>query len=500
MELSRVAVVLRPRTPWEAVDLGLVMARRWFPRLWGLWLCTALPVYLAALALLPSSTWLVPTLVVWWCKPLYEPPLLYWASRAVFGETIGWREMRRRWWHTVRPGLVANLTWRRLNPFRSFHMAVTVLEGLHGRQRRERMLVLGRNQHAAAWLTVLGLAFETVLELAFIMLVVLMIPEELRWADDWTLAFGGGGFALLLGEAGALAAMSLMAPFYVCAGFSLYMNRRSSLEGWDIELGFRRIAAARAGSPAAGRGTVAAGLLAFAVLAGPGALEARAGQAPPPPEARSVIEDVLADPAFGREQTDTYWRYVGGGEEDGPGPAGAWLEWLAEVIAGFARGIAAVSEVLLWLAVGVAIAWVAWWAISNRRGVTLPARHRRPGHTPAVRVLGLDVSPESLPRDIPAAAAALLEDGDARGALSLLYRGMLARFVYKQQLPIDDSATEGECLALVSRSAPPGMSGYFASLTGEWIRMAYAHRPPGHDTVRALCRRWPEIDDDAVGA
>ena len=31
-------------------------------------------------------------------------------------------------------------------------------------------------------------------------------------------------------------------PFYVAAGFALYLNRRTLLEGWDIELALRRIA------------------------------------------------------------------------------------------------------------------------------------------------------------------------------------------------------------------------------------------------------------------
>src|SRR5688500_20026036 len=31
-------------------------------------------------------------------------------------------------------------------------------------------------------------------------------------------------------------------PFYVAAGFALYLNRRTLLEGWDIEVALRRIA------------------------------------------------------------------------------------------------------------------------------------------------------------------------------------------------------------------------------------------------------------------
>lgn len=501
MDLSRVTVVLRPRTSWEAVDLGFAMARRWFVRLWGLWLCAALPVYLAAFALLPESTWVVPTLVVWWFKPLYEPPLLYWASRAMFGEELGWRDMRRSWWRVARPGLVSNLTWRRFNPFRSFHMAVMVLEGLHGRQRRERMLLLGRNQHAAAWLTTIGLAFETVLELSFIVLVVLMIPDELRWTDEWTLAFGSGDFSLMLGELGALAAMSAMAPFYVSAGFSLYMNRRSSLEGWDIELAFRRILSARMRQSPPRRAAAAAVLAAFLCAFAPSTPDARAGAAPDAERAATVIEAVLEHPDFGRPETDTYWKYVGDDQEESedPGLTGAWLDWLLDVLQGFMKGVAAVSEVLLWLAVGVALAWITSWAVANGRRITAPRRRRVGEPRPAGRLFDLDVSPASLPADVAGTAAALLDRGDPRAALSLLYRGMLSRFVHEQELPIADSATEGECLALVSRERPPLEHDYFTSLTREWIRMAYAHRVPAGETVRSLCHQWHEVNHDAVG-
>lgn len=501
MDLSRVAVVLRPRTSWEAVDLGFVMARRWFPRLWGLWLCAAFVVYLAALVLLPASTWVVPTLVVWWFKPLYEPSLLYWTSRAMFGEELAWRDMGRSWWRVTRPGLASNLTWRRFNPYRSFHMSVMVLEGLPGRQRRERILLLGRNQHAAAWLTTLGLAFETVLELSLIVLVVLMIPDELRWTDEWTLAFGAGDFSLMLGELGALAAMSVMAPFYVSAGFSLYMNRRSSLEGWDIELAFRRILARRTPPAPARRAAAAVALAVFLCMLVPGAPDARAGAAPDAGQAGAVINKVLEHPDFGRRETETYWQYVGGDEKepDDPGPAGAWLDWLLDVVQGFVKGVAAVSEVLLWLVVGVALAWLISWAVANRRSLAAPRRRQGGARGPAARLFNLDVSPDSLPADIGSAAAALLERGDARAALSLLYRGMLSRFVHRQQLPITDSATEGECLELVGRERPPAENDYFATLTREWIRMAYAHRTPDGETVRSLCRQWREVNHDAVG-
>src|SRR5206468_3106666 len=41
---------------------------------------------------------------------------------------------------------------------------------------------------------------------------------------------------------GYAAAVLLLEPFYVAAGFALYLNRRTLLEGWDIEVSLRRLA------------------------------------------------------------------------------------------------------------------------------------------------------------------------------------------------------------------------------------------------------------------
>ncbi len=74
------AVRVRPRTAWEGIDLGFVMARNWFLPLWTLWLMTGLPLGLALYLLVGESVWLA-MLLAWWLKPLYEPPLLFWLSR-----------------------------------------------------------------------------------------------------------------------------------------------------------------------------------------------------------------------------------------------------------------------------------------------------------------------------------------------------------------------------------------------------------------------------------
>jgi hypothetical protein len=39
-------------------------------------------------------------------------------------------------------------------------------------------------------------------------------------------------------------AVLFLEPFYVAAGFGMYLNRRAELEAWDIEQEFRRAFAA----------------------------------------------------------------------------------------------------------------------------------------------------------------------------------------------------------------------------------------------------------------
>ena len=50
----------------------------------------------------------------------------------------------------------------------------------------------------------------------------------------------------VLGDLAYLVALFLIEPLYVASDFTLYLNRRTELEGWDIEIAFRQLAARRA--------------------------------------------------------------------------------------------------------------------------------------------------------------------------------------------------------------------------------------------------------------
>ncbi len=490
MDPARLSVTIRPRTPWEGVDLGFAMARHWFVPLWLLWLSLALPLYGLVALLVTDRPWLV-ILLVWWFKPLFEPMLLFWLSRALFDEALpvgeAWRSAL-----AVLPGqLLQNLTWRRFNPNRSFNMPVAVLEQLKGREHKNRIRVLGRGQHAGTWLTLVGVHFEMLLEVSFLVLLVLLLPEELGWLEFETLLLQPGVLEEWLQHAGTLLAMSLIAPFYVAGGFALYLTRRSELEAWDIEIAFRRLVTR--GRPQASKyPAMAAGLVMVASLLLPGFVHDLEAAEIDRERAAETIRQVLADDDFGKWTEQAFWKYAGDKDQESGGIS--WLiDLVLEFLEGFARGIAAVSEGILWVGGGLLLALLVHRLIKNRDWLqkTEAGRSGR-GGSPAA-LFGMALEPESLPDDVAAEVNRLLKAGQFRPALSLLYRGALVRLVHDHRLEIPGSATEGECLRLVREERPEQESALFERLTLHWVRLAYAHLPPSEEALRALCSDWNEV-------
>ena len=142
--------------------------------------------------------------------------------------------------------LLASLTWRRLSLSRSFVMPVSQLEGLDGNARQIRLgVLLQRNAGAARWLTTIGVHMEIGLWFGCMALFYLFIPQQLELDWDWQrLALASGSEGLWLEHlSNAFYALILVfwEPIYVACGFSLYLNRRTVLEAWDLELVFRRL-------------------------------------------------------------------------------------------------------------------------------------------------------------------------------------------------------------------------------------------------------------------
>lgn len=494
------SVALRPRSHWEAMDLGFAMARHWFLPLWLLWLALAFPVYLLAeLSLGGEPIWV--GLICWWLKPLYEPPLTYWSSRMLFGERLGIRQVLGAWRSSILPGLLYNLTLGRLSLNRSARMPIRLLEGLTGARRKDRVGVLERRASGAGWLTIVAYHVETILWFSLMMLLLVLVPEETRWVELDSLMAGQTRVEQIIQQLGYLLAMSLVAPFYVVGGFALYLSRRTELEAWDLELRFRRLAEERTATPSSDSkrapGAITATLLALTLCLGTLA----------PPSAQAVIVDpdrvqgqiiqVLDDADFGEPEQIPYWKFVGERDRDTePNFFSPLLRWLARVIEGFFDGFAHFGELLLWLGILALGVIAGTWLYRNRQWLQ---QYRGLGRwrprRPPVQLFGLELTPESLPSDIAGEALRLLAAGDPRAALSLLYRGALSRFLHQHQIDIRDSATENECLALTKPAVTQPEYQLFQRLTGDWIRLAYGHQLPPRQRIDELCEQWRQVFD-----
>lgn len=482
MEVERIAVALRPRTQWEALDLGFQMAREWWRPIWGVWLALYLPVAALLLLVVPEKFHVV--LVLFWMKPVFDRAVLHTASRAVFGEECGVKATLRSYREWLRPGLFGALTFGRFDFARSFTMPVSTLEKQTGSAARRRRSALGsRTRGSAVWLTVVCLHLEWVALFATVIAVSMLEPTAADLVPDE--AYDEGVFATLRemfqwSTADALhyiLAVSLVEPFYVTAGFSLYLNRRVILEGWDIEVQLRRIEERLRGVAKAAVLLVAAALGSAAILAMPQPVLAQ----PAEKSAEHEIAEVLAGPEFNTEREVKRWRYLGEIRQSESKPV-----TLSDSMVNFIRFISDISQGLLWALAILAVLLIVY----ALRKFAPEARLRKPAYRPPDTLFGLDVAPESLPDDVAATALDAVRAGRTREALSLLYRGALSALVHRHDVPLLAGYTEGDCVRAARASLPePGVA-YFRQLVDAWQSVAYASQTPPTSGIEQLCSAW----------
>ncbi len=484
MDLERISSQVRPRSRWEAADLGLLMGRAWWGLLLKVWLVLTLPVFVV-LQLLLFDHPLLALLLFWWFKPIWERPLLHILSQALFGHVPTLKETLRAFPRLAAQQWFASLTWRRFSLSRSMDLPLVQLEGLAGAARSKRLQVLhGVSGAGAGWLTVIGIQIELAIALALLVLLMVFIPPEM--AVDWqSILAADSTLAHWLGNTSVYIGMSLVAPFYVAAGFSLYLHRRIWLEGWDIEIAFRRLRhRLLASSPGSGR---IGAVVVAAVLMALGPTDPLMAQAAVTPEqAASTIEAVMAGEAFHDVVQDSHvvWPWQWPEREADPPPDLSWLaslaQWLAEA-----------GRVILW---ALAMALMLIFLLKNRQwlkryGGGFSASAAARPKAPAV-LFGLEVQGESLPEDVLAEVTALWQAAQRRAALSLLYRAVLTQLIACQGVAFNAGDTEADCVRRVAAATEAELSDYFQHLTHHWQRLAYAHQVPDDAAMARLCRGW----------
>lgn len=504
MRLSDASVVIRPRPTWEAMDLGVLLSQRHRRLLMTSWAVVTLPVF----ALLTWLLWESPSLAVfifWWLKPAFERLPLYILSKAMFGETPTLKQALYQWPRLLKPQLLASLTWRRLSLSRSFLLPVVQLEGLSGEARQQRLQVLlQRDAGAARWLTLIGVHLETALWIGLSVLFYLLLPQgvALDWSWQSLISAATQDWRWLehLTNAFYVLVLVVWEPIYVACGFSLYLNRRTVLEAWDIELVFRRLRQRLSSSAVAIALAVIllipAGQHAWAAEPAPSPDTPRLLEQPLTSEAsRASIKAILDQPPFKNRETVTRYRF--GDDKDNPaapddGKTPSWLKALFELFGSQRFGaVASLIETLLWGALAAGVGLLIWryrdWlqAYVSRRPV--PGKKATP--VMPQQAFGLDLDRETLPADIATSAQGLWQT-HPRQALGLLYRALLSHLLHDFNIVLKAADTEGQVLERVAQLQQPQLLAFSRDLTRHWQNMAYGHRLPPADSQQQLCDGW----------
>jgi hypothetical protein len=64
--------------------------------------------------------------------------------------------------------------------------------------------------------------------------------------------------------------------------------------------------------------------------------------------------------------------------------------------------------------------------------------------------------------------------------------------VNNQHIEVHDSFTEGECVSQVQQNSPAEVADYFAHLTRNWQRLAYAGQIPNETVMQQLLQQWSQ--------
>lgn len=503
MKLDALQAVLRRRTVWEATDLGLAMARTWASPLWRAWLTVMTP----SVTLIWLVLWQRPLgalVVCWWLKPLWGHAALHVLSRKLFSESPALSETLRETARLAPQDLPGKLLWRRVLPWRTAVAPVLQLEGLSGPEARARRGVLLQTLAApTALLVAIALMLELVVASGLVGAIFMALPDEPRFAFVTIAEQTIGGEAPLWTRVAlpliAWAVLATVEPLVVAAGFGLYLNRRTELEGWDIELSFRRLA----DRMARGRRSAAALVTLFVLLLGAAGSATAATPRFSDAAVVEALEQAQEHPNLESTRMARVWRlrttFDGTLIQTGWETLEDWLERLEDWLFADSSepevalpGLAEIAEALLWLVAGVALGGVLLAIVSRGWRVPTPAVRRNSLAT--VHGVAVLLDPDRPDADPVALAQRHWKRGSPDEALGVLYAAAVYWLVHQQGVPVPEGATEGEVLRLARQSLHSGEAAQFAVITRGWQAAAYAHEVVSCEAFNRACAAWPVLE------
>ncbi len=508
MDLEKVTAKIRPRCGWEAIDLGITLVQKHALVLYKIWFVISFPLFLILTGIFcQSQEWMI--FIFWWLKPILERPLLHFLSRELFGERLSAKQCIKAFFSLAKIQWFLSLTLRRFSFTRALDLPLIQLEGLRSHARTKRLRVIhSGDSGSAVWLHIIFSLVETIIYLSILALIFLMIPDVYLenfnlW--KWIIADIDSNFTTFIFNFFSYLAISLVAPFYVACGFSLYLNQRTHLEAWDIELAFKRLASRLSERSENIKVRLASWasiglIILMANIAAPPFLNATEVDAVEKFEqsaqqeidsnnlshtkAKKIIEEIKQGEDFHKieiEETNQYRSSKDIDEDDSKFSSG----WFV-----FAKIFAILIEFALWIFLVVLIIFLI---LKYKHLLVRGVSHKKLLRSRPAKLFGLDLNSQNLPDTPWLVAKQMIENKEYREALSLLYRASLIWYIDNSDAVIKEGYTELECLKQISTQTSLKSQQYMTLLTKNWRGLAYAHQTPKLTELNELCDQWPVV-------
>lgn len=519
MDLNNITTQVRPRNKWQALDLGFKMASQWYLELFKGYLAIGLPLFII-INLVFFEMPIVALILIWWLKPINESIQLGFLSHAMFGQQLTLKQQIALLLKIPKTEWLAAIGIQRISLRRSYYRPIRQLENQKGQRFTKRKTAFnGQNNKAAFWLTFVLVHLESMIVFALILLANYLIPEQTGFSFDVLNIDEDSSSSTIYNNALVFISYSLIAPFYTCAGFSLYLNQRTQIEGWDIEISFKRLIARTQANhkniaksttkSSTNSSTTAAKSLLIVMLIGclssfSDPLMAadnqisNADNSPNNPaqtekqQAYDQIQAIIKSDTFNKKITRSYPEaFLNLKTDDDKSDSKVQFglpEWLHSLLRMFSFSIE-------WLLTLFVLTILVLFCVRYRHWFNqfLPENVQQPQHSKYQQLFGVALPEQNLIENIQQQATTLCQAKQKREALSLLYRASLQVLVNQEHIKVNDAFTEGECVRQVKQNASKTISQYFKSLTQNWQRLAYANKEPDDPTLAKLIEQWSQI-------
>ena len=427
---------------------------------------------------------------------------LHFVSRELFGEKVTAWQVIKLWPKMLIQNLLSTFL-SRFSMTRGLSMPVSQLEGLKGAAYRSRVRLLSRNGGDGATQAAMVALLMVLVTAASCWFFIIMIQQFYGENDLFERIFedvylyGDDYSALWLMMLFYCIGLTLIEPLYVGAGFAMYVNSRTMTEGWDIELSFKRLSERlksnfrvkdQKGKPSnIGKGML---LLIFSLL-----LSITSDSSAETAKER-VKRITSGDEYIVHQRQETTYEWKKSSKSSSSSTPSTSPRSRSRSRSSGGNGWAVLQGISLFIFWGVVVALVGvviWVIIKNKHALNKVNSLNEPNDLPVVKsVMGMDVTPESLPKALSDEAREAWLRGDHHAAMSLLYRGAISWMVNQGRVPIVESDTENDCVRrVVDKKVDLERGQFFEQLTHSWVNLAYGKTLPPDSVVLDICDRWP---------